>query len=38
VTAEPLGEDQPIQVEWEGKALLMFASDLRDRCELVDGD
>ena len=38
VTAEPLGEDRPVEVEWEGKALLMFMADLRERCEPVGGD
>ncbi len=36
VTAEPLGEDRPVQVDWEGKALLMFMSDIRERCEPLD--
>ncbi len=32
VSAGPLDEDRLVDVEWEGKAILMFASDLRDRC------
>jgi hypothetical protein len=28
---------QLVDVEWEGKKLLMFAIDLRNRGELVDG-
>jgi hypothetical protein len=38
VTAGPLDQDRLVDVEWEGKALLMFTADLRERCELVDGD
>ena len=33
-----LNENQLVDVEWQGKPLLMFAADLRDRGELVDGD
>ena len=28
---------QLVDIEWEGKKLLMFAVDLRERGELVDG-
>lgn len=31
-------ENQLVNVEWEGKRVLMFAMDLRDRGELMDGD
>ena len=30
-----LNENQLVNVEWQGKPLLMFAVDLRDRGELV---
>jgi len=30
-------EDRLVDVEWEGKRLLMFAVDLRDRGELAEG-
>ena len=36
VTAGPLDENRLVDVEWEGKPLRMFISDLRERCELVD--
>ena len=36
VTTEPLDEDRLIDVEWEKKALRMFTSDIRDRCELIE--
>jgi hypothetical protein len=35
-TAGLLDEDRLVDVEWEGKALLMFTADLRERCEPVD--
>jgi hypothetical protein len=33
-----LDENRLVEVEWEGKVLLMFAIDLRDRGEPVDED
>ena len=38
VPTGPVNENQIIDVVWEGKALMMFAWDLRDRGELVNGD
>jgi hypothetical protein len=34
----PLNENRLVDVEWQGKPLMMFAADLRKRCELVEGD
>ena len=38
VTDGPLDENRLVEVEWEGKVLLMFAVDLRERGEPVDED
>ena len=38
VTVGPLDEDRLVDVEWEGKPILMFTVDLRERCEPVDED
>jgi hypothetical protein len=38
VAAGRLNENQLVDVEWQGKPLMMFAVDLRDRGELVYGD
>ena len=35
VIAGPLDEDWLLDVEWKGKALTMFANDLREHGELV---
>lgn len=37
VTAGPLDEQWLLDVKWQGKALTMFANDLREHGELVDG-
>ena len=37
VIAGPLDEDWLLDVEWKGKALTMFADDLREHGELVEG-
>jgi hypothetical protein len=36
VTAVPPDENRPVDVEWEGKAMMMFTIDLRERAEPVD--
>jgi hypothetical protein len=36
VTAGTLVGDGLVGADWEGQPLLMFTTDLRDRCELVD--
>ena len=33
---EPIYENKLLDVEWEGKRVLMFALDLRERGELLD--
>jgi hypothetical protein len=38
VTGATYDDRQLVDIEWEGKKLLMFAVDLRDRGELVEGD
>ena len=37
VIAGPLDENWLLDVEWEGKAMTMFAVDIHVRAELVDG-
>ena len=32
-----LNENQLLDVEWQGKSLMMYAVDLRDRSEMVEG-
>jgi len=38
VVAGPLDGNRLIDVEWEGKTLMMFTIDIRERGELLDGD
>jgi hypothetical protein len=38
VTPGSRNENRLIDVEWQGKALMMFAVDIRERGELVDED
>jgi hypothetical protein len=38
VTARNHNDSHLVDVEWEGKTMMMFAVDLRERGALVDGD
>ncbi len=38
VTAGPLDGNRLVDVEWDGRTLMMFTIDLRERGEPVDGD
>ncbi len=37
VMAGPLDENWLLDVEWNGRAMTMFAADIRERAELVSG-
>ena len=32
----PLDGDRLVDVTWEGKTLMMFTQDMRDRCDLIE--
>jgi len=32
----PLDGNRLVEVTWEGKTLMMFTQDMRDRCDLVE--
>ena len=34
----PLDGNKLVDVEWEGKTVMMFTTDIRERGELIDGD
>lgn len=37
VAADGLDGEGLVGVDWDGQALLMFTTDLRERCERVEG-
>ena len=38
VVAGPLDGNRLVDVKWDGKPLMMFTIDIRERGELLDGD
>jgi hypothetical protein len=34
----PLDGNRLVDVDWEGKAVMMFTTDIRERCERLDDD
>ncbi len=38
VIDDPLYGNRLVNVDWEGKTVMMFTADIRERCERLEGD